>query len=63
MERIKEWICQGMEMVLEKAEEVSRAKREWSMEEVGEAADIVKDLAEAYKNLVKSQHYYSVRKY
>lgn len=63
MERIKEWICQGMEMVLEKAEEVSRAKREWSMEEVGEAADIIKDLAEAYKNLVKSQHYYSSRKY
>lgn len=63
MERLKEWICQGMEMVLEKAEEVSRTKREWSMEEVGEAADIIKDLAEAYKNLVKSQHYYSSRKY
>ena len=62
MERLKEWICQGMEMVLEKSEEISRDKRDWSMDELGKASDIVKDMAEAYKDLIKSQHYYS-RKY
>ena len=62
MERLKEYICQGMEMVLEKAEEISRDKRDWSMDELGKAADIVKDMAEAYKDLSKSQQYYS-RKY
>ena len=61
MECLKEYICQGMEMVLEKSEEICRDKRDWSMDELGKASDIVKDMAEAYKDLAKSQQY--VRKY
>lgn len=62
MEQLKTWICQGMEMVLEKSEEICRDKHDWSLEELGKASDIIKDMAEAYKDLAKSQQYYS-RKY
>jgi hypothetical protein len=57
MEQLKNRICVGIEMILEKSEKISREKKEWSLEELYKASDIVKDMSEALKNLSK-MHYY-----
>lgn len=59
MEEYKKRICSGINMVLEKAEKIGREKREWSLEEVGEMSDIVKDMAEALKDIAKTHYYLS----
>jgi hypothetical protein len=59
MEEYKKRICAGISMVLEKSEKIGREKREWSLEEVGEMSDIVKDMAEALKDIAKTHYYLS----
>lgn len=59
MEQLKNRICVGIEMILEKSEKISREKREWSLDEVYKASDIVKDMAEALKDLSKMHYYLS----
>lgn len=61
MNRHKERICDGLEMYLEKLEKIGKEKKEWSLRELGEVSDIVKDLAGAYKDLVKANFYLSER--
>lgn len=66
MKKIHERIYKGLDMISEKAEMVGRAKSEWSLNELGEMADIEKDISESFKNLIKvhvmtSEH--SVEKY
>ena len=66
MNKYKERICEGLEMYLEKLEKVGKEKREWSLHELGMVSDIVKDMAEAYKDLAKAHYYlseHSVEKY
>lgn len=63
---MKEHIYDGLRMVCEKAEKIGREKTEWSLSELGEMADIEKDMAKTFKNLIKvhimlSQH--SIEKY
>lgn len=55
-EEIKELshrIHKGLEMVSEKAEKIGREKSEWSLCELGEIADIEKDMAKTLKYLIK----------
>jgi hypothetical protein len=59
MEEYKKRICAGISMVLEKSEKIGREKREWSLEEVGEMSDIVKDMSEALKDIAKTHYYLS----
>lgn len=59
MEQLKNRICVGIEMILEKSEKISREKREWSLDEVYKASDIIKDMAEALKDLSKMHYYLS----
>lgn len=57
MEETKKRIHTGIEMVLEKVEKISREKKEWSIDEVFKVSDIVKDMAEALKDLSKASEY------
>lgn len=66
MKKIHERIYKGLDMISEKAEMIGRAKSEWSLCELGEMADIEKDISKTFKNLIKvhvmtSEH--SVEKY
>lgn len=66
MKKIHERIYKGLDMISEKAEMIGRAKPEWSLCELGDMADIEKDISESFKNLIKvhvmtSEH--SVEKY
>ena len=66
MKKIHERIYKGLDMISEKAEMIGRAKSEWSLNELGDIADIQKDISESFKNLIKvhvmtSEH--SVEKY
>lgn len=66
VKKIHERIYKGLDMISEKAEMIGRAKSEWSLNELGEMADIEKDISESFKNLIKvhvmtSEH--SVEKY
>lgn len=47
-------VHQSIEMVLEKAEKIGVEKKEWSLDELFKASDIVKDMAEALKDLSKA---------
>jgi hypothetical protein len=63
---MKDRIWSGLDMVMEKAEKIGRAKTEWSIMELGEMADIEKDMAKALKCLVKTEvlmNEHSVDKY
>lgn len=53
MKVLKDRICSGIEMILEKSEKIGREKKEWTLDEVWKASDIVKDMAEALKDLAK----------
>jgi hypothetical protein len=46
-------------MILDKAEKIGREKKEWTIDEVYKASDIVKDMAEALKDLSKMHYYLS----
>lgn len=59
MKILKERVCSGIEMILEKSEKIGREKKEWSLQELSEASDIIKDMAESLKNLAKMHHYLS----
>ncbi len=66
IKKIHERIYKGLDMISEKAEMIGRAKSEWSLCELGDMADIQKDISESFKNLIKvhvmtSEH--SVEKY
>lgn len=57
-EEIKEQVHTGIEMVFEKLERMGTNKKGWSLCELSDVADILKDVTEAHKNLIKA-HYYS----
>ena len=59
MEELKRRICSGINMVSEKAEKIGREKREWSLVELGEISDIVKDMSQALKDIAKAHYYMS----
>lgn len=49
----------GVRMMMDKIEKISREKGAWSLMEMGELSDIMKDLAMTEKAIAKAHHYYS----
>lgn len=47
----------GVQMMLEKMEKMGREKPDWSLCEMGQLSDIMKDLSETEKNLTKANYY------
>jgi hypothetical protein len=56
-EEIKEQVHTGIDMIFEKLERMGTDKKGWSLCELGEVADILKDVTESHKNLIKAYHY------
>lgn len=54
---LKDRVYDGIKMVVDKAEKVGKEKKEYSMDDLGKMSDVVKDCAEAIKDLAKA-HYY-----
>lgn len=42
--------------IMNKVTEICKTKKSWSLVELGEIADIVKDLSEVHKNIAKVYH-------
>ena len=52
-ETMKARIWSGLDMISEKAQKIGQEENAWSLDELGKMADITKDLAKAFKCLVK----------
>ena len=59
MNMLKDRVCAGIEMILERSEKIGREKKEWSLDELYKASDIIKDMAESLKDLAKMHHHLS----
>lgn len=53
MEMIKKRIVSGWDMVMQLSEKIGKEKTEWSLCDLGKAADIVKDQSKTFKNLIE----------
>lgn len=53
-EEIKEGLTSGMRMMLQKMQDVARAKPGLTMCEISQMADALKDISESYKNFAKA---------
>ena len=49
----------GVRMMMDKLEKAVKTKDMWSLSEMGELADIMKDLALTEKGIAKAHHVYS----
>lgn len=49
----------GVRMFMDKIEKISREKQTWTLMELGEVADIIKDLSKTEKNIAKTHMIYS----
>lgn len=49
----------GVRMFMDKIEKISREKQTWTLMELGEVADIMKDLSKTEKNIAKTHMIYS----
>lgn len=49
----------GVRMMMDKVEKVAREKSSWSLSDLSEMSDIMKDLASSEKDIAKANHYYS----
>lgn len=49
----------GVRMFMDKIEKISREKQTWTLMELGEFADIMKDLAKTEKNIAKTHMIYA----
>jgi hypothetical protein len=66
LERMKTKIYSGLDMLLDKSEKIGKGKSEWSLDELYKMADIEKDMAKAFKCIVKSEvmmNEHSIEKY
>mgnify|MGYP000726112271 CR=1 FL=1 len=59
MKQLKDRVCAGIEMVLDKSEKIGREKKDWTIDELYKMTDIVKDCAESLKDLSKMYYYLS----
>lgn len=48
----------GVKMYLDRIEKISREKATWTMTELGDIADIMKDMSEVEKNIAKAHMIY-----
>lgn len=51
----------GVRMMMDKVEKMAREKASWNLCEMGQLADIMKDLAMTEKGIAKAHHVYSER--
>ena len=60
-ERVKlyEDFHSGVRMMMDKIEKIVKEKSSWTLCEMGELADIMKDLAMTEKGIAKAHYYYS----
>lgn len=49
----------GVRMMMDKIEKIAREKSSWTLAEMGEVTDMMKDLAMTEKGIAKAHHYYS----
>jgi len=49
----------GVRMMMDKLEKIAREKEGWTLCEMGELADIMKDLAMTEKGIAKAHYYHS----
>lgn len=49
----------GVRMMMDKIEKIAREKNAWTLSEMGELSDIMKDLAMTEKSIAKAHYYYS----
>lgn len=56
METSLKKIQNGIDMVLNKAEQIGRENDKWSLDEVMMMSDITKDMSEALKNIAKTNY-------
>lgn len=49
----------GVRMMMDKIEKIAKEKSSWTLCEMGEMSDIMKDLAMTEKGIAKAHHYYS----
>ena len=49
----------GVRMMMDKIEKIAKEKSSWTLCEMGEVADIMKDLAMTEKGIAKAHHIYS----
>lgn len=54
---LKERIVRGVDMVLQKAEQIGREHKLYTMEELGIMSDVTKDCAESLEKLAKANYY------
>ena len=54
MKQLKDRVCAGIEMVLDKSEKIGREKKDWTIDELYKMTDIVKDLSKMHYYL--SEH-------
>lgn len=52
-------IHSGVRMMMDKVEKIAREKPSWSLSDLGEMSDILKDLASSEKDIAKASYYYS----
>ena len=53
IDAIKKRIYSGWDMVMQLSEKIGKEKTEWSLCDLGKAADIVKDQSKTFKNLIE----------
>ena len=49
----------GVRMMMDKVEKIAKSESDWSLDEMGKLADIMKDLAMTEKGIAKAHHCYS----
>lgn len=49
----------GVRMMMDKIEKIAKEKSSWTLCEMGEVADMIKDLAMTEKGIAKAHHYYA----
>lgn len=62
-EDMKMRIHKGLNMVMDKAEKIGREKMMWSLVDLSEMADVMKDCAKAYSCLEKHHEEVSTEQY
>lgn len=59
IQEIKDHYSLTTKGIMNKVTDICKTKKSWTLVELGEIADIIKDLSEVHKNIAKVYHYMS----